>query len=397
MPQTGRVRPLRVFVASAAELLTDGDQHGEGLIAWQTFSALAARGHELVVCARRVDVGAASPFETVETGHRSRWESLEPLAYARHVRRIFDERGGADAFDAVHWLFPQEPLCFVPPRGINFVVGPRLTSWPVEPTARRARRAGDLVREAASPVFRALRSAAFARASRVLVSTPRAIDELPEGVRGNAEVRPFGVDLALFPVTPLPKAPTVLFVGRLDPIKRVRELIQAFAIVRDRVPAARLVLAGDGPERARIVADCHRLDVAGSVELLGRVPHGDIPDLLGRSTLLCLPSIGEPFGMVVLEAMAASRAVVAVAGGGPDVLVEDGRGGALASSGSPEALSVALLQALEQAESMGAFSRRRVGAEFSLEQVAESLERAYRRAPSAAPFSPRAEPLETAR
>lgn len=394
-------RPLRIFVASAAELLTDHAQHGEGLIAWQTFSALAGRGHELVVCAREIDLASEPPFEVVETGRRLRLESLEPLAYARHVRRHFEKRGGADAFDAVHWLFPQEPLCFVPPRGVNFVLGPRSPSWaaPLAPGAARPRRAGDVVRTATTPIFDALRRVACSRASRILVSTPLAAEGVPPRERSKVEVRPFGVDLARFPQRALPETPTVLYVGRLDPIKRVRELVEAFATVRRKLPDARLMVAGDGPERSSIEASCRELGIDGAVELLGRVRHDGVPALLGRCTLLCLPSVGEPFGMVVLEAMASARAVVAVAGGGPDWLVDPGRGGALASSGRPAVLAEAMVEVLGdvgQAEHMGAHNRERAEAEFGLETLAESLENAYRSGSRSTPGPERAVTAERA-
>jgi glycosyltransferase involved in cell wall biosynthesis len=377
-------RPLRVFVASAADLLTDRAQHGEGLIAWQTFSALAERGHKLVVCAREVDLGADPPFDVVETGRRLRWESLEPLAHARYIRRLFDERGGSARFDAVHWLFPQEPLCFVPPRGVNFVLGPRLLDWPTDAALARPRRVGDLVRTLCSPIFATARYRALSHASRILVSTPRAAEDVPSGARQKVTVQAFGVDVSRYSKQPVPEIPTVLFIGRLDPVKRVRALVEAFDSVRARLPGARLVIAGDGPERTAIESLARKLALDGSVDLLGNVPHEDIPTLLTTCTVLCLPSIGEPFGMVVLEAMASGRAVVAVHGGGPDSLVDTGLGGVLAGSGEPWALAEGLLDVLgdpDRPSRMGAYNRRRAQADFAVTTLADSLERCYRGEP----------------
>ncbi len=382
-------RPLRVFVASGAELLTDHATHGEGLIAWETFSALARRGHELVVCARRVDLASESPFEVIEVGRTLRWESLEPLAYARRVRRLFEQRGGARAFDAVHWLFPQDPLCFVPPKGVTFVVGPRLPSWRDDSRQARPRRPGDAVRLLASPAFAAQRRRALGRA-HVLVSIPSALDELPAGVRGRARTQPFGVDDRVFRPTPLPATPTILFVGRLDPQKRIRALVEAFADVVRVLPEARLVVAGDGPERGAVEELCASHDVRDAVELLGAVPHADVAALFERSSVLCLPSVGEPFGMVVLEAMASGRAVVAVAAGGPGWLVDPGRGGALVAHGTPAELADALVEVLRDPSrpaELGAHNRRKVESELSVVRVAESLERAY----ASPPFSSRVE------
>jgi glycosyltransferase involved in cell wall biosynthesis len=373
--------PLRIFVASAADLLTDRAQHGEGLIAWQTFSALAERGHELVVCAREADLASDPPFDVVETGRRLRWESLEPLAHARHVRRLFDRYGGTASFDAVHWLFPQEPLCFVPPRDVSFVVGPRSLRWANGSGVSRPRRAGDLVRVVSTPIFATARRRALSRASHVLVSTPGAVVDVPPAERRKVSVQPFGVDLSRFRVESFPEAPTVLFIGRLDPVKRVTALVEAFGLLGARIPDARLVIAGEGPERPAIESARRMLRLDSSVELVGKVPHDDVPDLLATCTVLCLPSAGEPFGMVVLEAMASGRAVVAVRGGGPDSLVDPGLGGALAPSGTPAALAQALLDVLGDRETprrMGAYNRRRATSEFGVARLAEALERCYR-------------------
>ncbi len=373
--------PLRIFVASAADLLTDRAQHGEGLIAWQTFSALAERGHELVVCAREADLASDPPFDVVETGRRLRWESLEPLAHARHIRRLFDRYGGTASFDAVHWLFPQEPLCFVPPRDVSFVVGPRSLRWANGSGVSRPRRAGDLVRVVSSPIFATARRRALSRASHVLVSTPGAVVDVPPAERRKVSVQPFGVDLSRFRVESFPEAPTVLFIGRLDPVKRVTALVEAFGLLARRHSRCEARHRGRGAGTA-----CDRVcaaDVAaGQLRRAGREGSPRRRSRLAGDVHRALPSfVGEPFGMVVLEAMASGRAVVAVRGGGPDSLVDPGLGGALAPSGTPAALAQALLDVLGDRKTprrMGAYNRRRATSEFGVARLADALERCYR-------------------
>lgn len=370
---------MKVFVASAAELLTDHSTHGEGLIAWQTLSALADRGHELVVCAPRLELTSEAPFETVELGRTSRWESLEPLTYARTARRVFEERGGAAGFDAVHWLFPGEPLCFVPPAGVNFVVGPLLPRW--RSPRSRAFRVGDAVRLAAAPLFANRRRRSLAAATEIFVSIPAAVAELPPSAARRAKVRPFGIDAGRFRTAALPARPTVLYVGRLEPEKRAADLVAAFAAVVGVLPDAQLLIAGDGSERRHLELLSGQLGIASSVSFLGAVPHDDVADVLARGSLLCLPSVGEPFGMVALEAMASGRAVVAVDAGGPGYLVEHGNGGALVERGTPAELAGALgdlLRDRRRLEAMGRFNRSRVETDFDLARIADALESAYR-------------------
>lgn len=127
---------------------------------------------------------------------------------------------------------------------------------------------------------------------------------------------PNGVDVARFAdAQPLLAAsfddPTVLFVGRLEPRKGLEHLVRAFALLKQQVPSARLVVVGDGPERDR----CAGLLPAGlraDVSFLGRVPADDLPRAYRAADVFVAPALGgESFGIVLLEAMAAGAAVVA--------------------------------------------------------------------------------------
>jgi L-malate glycosyltransferase len=373
-------RRLRIFVPSAAELLTDHAPNGEGLIAWQLFSGLAGRGHEVVVCARRADLNEQCPFQLIETGPASRFESIEPLMYARRVRAIFEGLGGPSNFDAVHWLFPQGQVnSFVPPPGTSYVVGPLSPSWPQDATSGR-RRAGDAVRAGLTPLFERLHRRTLEAASCILISTAAALKVVPPVVHQKTRVLPYGVDSRRFAPTPLPQHPVVLFLGRLEAPKGVRYLVEAFASVRTEVPDAVLVLAGDGPERPWVEQRRRELDLDDSIQLRGHVPHEQTPQLLRECSLLCLPSHGEPFGMVLLEAMAAGRPVVAVGAGGPRCLVDPERGGRLVNWADHLGLSVVLAELLKDKAkliNMGRFNRAQVDLRFNLDYVIGELESIY--------------------
>ena len=129
--------------------------------------------------------------------------------------------------------------------------------------------------------------------------------------RGKIEVVDSGVDLERFHPTPPPSGPTsYLCVGSLTERKNVVRLAEAFAQTGDGT----LTFAGDGPMRAQ-------LEGRDRVTLLGAVPHDEIPELLSRSHVLCQPSLVEPFGQALLEAMASGRSVVATSIGGPPEFV----------------------------------------------------------------------------
>jgi glycosyltransferase involved in cell wall biosynthesis len=133
---------------------------------------------------------------------------------------------------------------------------------------------------------------------------------LPEA-RGKTEVISMGVDRVRFAVTPPPDGPPrFLCLGTLDERKNVVRLADAFASLGEGT----LTFAGDGPARAR-------LEGRAGVELLGRVPHDEVPRLLAASHVLAQPSLLEPLGQALLEAMACGRTVVATRVGGPPEFV----------------------------------------------------------------------------
>jgi glycosyltransferase involved in cell wall biosynthesis len=134
--------------------------------------------------------------------------------------------------------------------------------------------------------------------------------KLPEA-RGKVEVISSGVDRRRFDVTPAPSGPPAfLCVGALDERKNVLRLADAFA----RLGEGTLTYAGDGPLRSR-------LEGRDRVRLLGRVPHGEVPQLLAECRVLAQPSLVEPLGQALLEAMACGRSVVATRIGGPPEFV----------------------------------------------------------------------------
>jgi glycosyltransferase involved in cell wall biosynthesis len=134
--------------------------------------------------------------------------------------------------------------------------------------------------------------------------------KLPDA-RGKVEVVSSGVDRDRFAVGPPPDGPPgFLCVGALDERKNVLRLAEAFA----RIGEGTLTFAGDGPVRAK-------LEGRDRVRLLGRVPHEEIPGLLAQCRVLAQPSLVEPLGQALLEAMACGRSVVATRIGGPPEFV----------------------------------------------------------------------------
>jgi glycosyltransferase involved in cell wall biosynthesis len=373
--------PLRIFFPSTAELLTDHRLHGEGLIAWDLLTTLAARGHEIVACAPAADIRGEVPFELRVLGHGSaRVESASPLLYALKAARELRRFGGAKRFDVCHWLFPQQAID-VFPRPLPFFMGPLMIPWGERIKHGFPGRQAEL---ALAPAYKLLRRRAIGRARAIFLTVPAAGATLPASAESRVRVAPFGIHTSEYSVEPLPETPVVTFLGRLDRQKGIYELIEAFALARRRDPRLVLKVAGRGEdeevERRCVAAG---LAVGQDVELLGAVPHGEIRELLAASSLLCLPSHGEPFGMVLLEAMASGRALIASAVGGPREIVTDGAGGRLVPPGDIGALADAIVELAadrNRLRAIGEFNRAEAERRFDWLKVIEQLELAYRQA-----------------
>jgi len=145
-----------------------------------------------------------------------------------------------------------------------------------------------------------------------------------------------------------PDAPTVVCVANFRPQKGHDVLLAAFARVVRRVPAAKLVLVGDGDLRVQIERDVRARGIEGSVDLIGETH--DVWPWLERAHVFALASHYEPLGIAILEAMAAGLPVVATAVGGIPELVQPNTTGLLVPNGDVDALADGLLTLLLRAE-----------------------------------------------
>jgi glycosyltransferase involved in cell wall biosynthesis len=197
-----------------------------------------------------------------------------------------------------------------------------------------------------------------------------------EGFREDAfAVVHYGIEPGPEPGPPEP-GPRLAAVGRLIPIKGLDTLLDAVA--RAAVPGLRLELAGDGPLRAELEQHAERVGLRETVAFLGRVaPAGPV---LERAAVVVVPSLGEGFGMVALEAMERGRAVIVSAVGGLPEIVADGETGLLVPPGDADALAAAIRElAADPARvaAMGAAGRRRALETFSQARCTEGIEALY--------------------
>jgi glycosyltransferase involved in cell wall biosynthesis len=202
---------------------------------------------------------------------------------------------------------------------------------------------------------------ALLRRARVVIAVSEPLAEAARRV-GATDVRwiPNGVDVPA-EVGEEADPPEVLFVGRLSREKGIRELVEA-------TQGMNLVVAGDGPLHSLVP------------EALGFVPHAEVERLLARAAVVVLPSHREGLPMVLLEAMAHGRAVVATPVGGIPSLVEDGKTGLLVPPGDAAAFRAAIERLLgdpDLRKRLGAAARERVAELCSWDRVVDETIRAY--------------------
>lgn len=133
-----------------------------------------------------------------------------------------------------------------------------------------------------------------------------------------------------------PSTKILMHISNYRPVKRVRDVIDVFARVREDIPS-RLVLVGDGPEMPVAREFAAELGVLDAVTFVGVVD--DVAPLLNRADLFLLPSSTESFGLVALEAMASGVPVIASRVGGIPEVVADGETGYLADCGDTEKMA----------------------------------------------------------
>jgi glycosyltransferase involved in cell wall biosynthesis len=169
-------------------------------------------------------------------------------------------------------------------------------------------------------------------------------------------------------------------VGRLHPSKGYDTLLKSVPQVLKEFPSVRLIIIGDGIQKKYLEGLCSELGIAKHVTFIGRKPPTEVIGLLTNIDLFVLASNWEGFGLVLIEAMALSKPIVATNVGGVTEIVKDGETGFLVPPGQPEMLSDRIIQLLKDkplAKRMGIKAREEVEQKFSLKVMVDKLDRFY--------------------
>jgi glycosyltransferase involved in cell wall biosynthesis len=169
------------------------------------------------------------------------------------------------------------------------------------------------------------------------------------------------------------------WIGRMTGVKRTEDVLLAFRGLRERGVGARLLMVGDGPDRAHVERRAQELGVMRDTLFLGY--QEDVAPYYAAFDVFVLPSSNEGTPVTTIEALASSKPVVATRVGGVPDVVRDGEDGFLVELGAVDALSDRLARLAGDPalrERMGAAGRERVLPRYAVDRLIDDIDRLYR-------------------
>jgi glycogen synthase len=347
---------------------------GAEVLAVRLIRALRERGYEFLAITRKDcdELPDESEHEGVSVYRFPFWAALAERSSDRVMRVRRDVAALKRAFrpDLVHVHQPGPSVVFLRQTA-------KVTPVPVLVTLHRTS-PGRFV-QPETVLGSTLRSATWVTACSAAVLS-QARQQVPEIMPYSSVVRN-SLDLPAVHREPLPfDPPRLLCLGRLVREKGFDVALTAFAALRERFPTARLVIAGDGIDRASLQEQAVSLGIASAVDFLGWVAPADVPALINSSTVVVMPSRREGLPLVALQAAQLARPIVATGVGGlPEVIVHR-QTGLLVEREDSQALAEAigfLLDHPETARWMGEAGGRRGQDLFSWERHVQAYDALY--------------------
>jgi len=171
----------------------------------------------------------------------------------------------------------------------------------------------------------------------------------------------------------------ILSVGRLESVKGVQYLIRAMKRVHDNIPDARLIIIGNGQERAMLEALSIQLGIQKNVQFVGKVPHEKVLSFMQQADVFVLPSLSEGFPMVIIEALACGLPVVASGVGGVPEIITNEANGYLVKAKDTESIADNILLLLQDEKLRKKISdnNKQLVKKYTWENVITRLEKIY--------------------
>ena len=325
----------------------------------RAFSDIAReRGWTLRVLALHDPAGpSASTTEYEFQGFSgSRWrfirEALQASRKADHV-----------LFGHVHF----SPLALVMPRTSRWLVAHGIEVWDSLGWLRRLGLGRmDRILSVSEFTRHRLIERHHVKAERISVF-PNTRRVVPSEPKGNVSLLPPGASHLIFTVSRL---------WPQERYKKIDRVIEAMPLVLKAIPGARYAITGEGADRPRLERVARDLGVQNAVEFTGALSDDRLRAYYEACDVFILPSLGEGFGIVFLEAMACGKACIGDSAGAIPEVIQDGRTGLLVKPDSSQAIAESLIRLLQDAplrHSMGRAGRERFVANYAVDRFRERL------------------------
>jgi glycogen(starch) synthase len=358
---------MRILFWSSAFLPQIG---GIGVLAAQLLPAMRKRGYEYIVISSRDDqsLPPSTTFEGIPVHRFPFWQSIVDIDALMEVKRQVADLKRLFAPDLIHMNASGRDDFF------------HLTTANAYPAPLLVILHGEWVSQA-DPIMRRI-----LHGSDWVVGCSKAI--LDKGQQLAPEIIPRSsnihnaVEAPSLSVEPLPILPRVLCLGRLSNEKGFDLALTAFSSIAKRFPYLRLIVAGDGPERAALTKQAAEMGVKDVVDFLGWVAPEQVPALINTATMVVMPSRLESLPLTALQAAHMARPVVGARVGGLPEVVADQQTGLLVEKENSQALANAIASLLEHPETakqMGQAAQERAQKKFDWERHVNAYDRLYRK------------------
>jgi glycosyltransferase involved in cell wall biosynthesis len=377
-----------VLVSSASHIMSDYLLTSEGTHCYNLFKQMNKYGYKFealsgFVRLRRqlsnTNFHQVGPFELSPTSSASlriAFHSEFLLKSLIEARRILRRK----RIDIVHHMLPAvfnytfSPLALVNGLKQPFVFGPISKRYYSIPLSERA----------LFPLTSKLHKRTIRKCAKIIAITDQTkslyIKTFDEG---NISVIPFGVDTEMFKPASFGEQRDVcevLYAGSLYALKGVGDLIRAIADVEKHGLKANLTIVGEGQQKEELVALARALGIQEHVKFEGFVPYSEMPQYYKRCDIFCFPTMGEPFGKAVVEAMACGKPVIATNIGGPAEIIQDRVDGILVPPSNPEEIAKQIMELVQdehERRRLGERARKSAVDRFSWSKIAEKYHELY--------------------
>ena len=230
----------------------------------------------------------------------------------------------------------------------------------------------------------------FRNANKIVALTENMKSKMPEKWRKDIIVIPNGVDLKKFEGIPKEKSrknlglkdgeKIILNVGVFQLVKGTHYLIEAFDILRRRMPEARLILVGGGKEKNNLENLAKEKGLEKSIKFTGFISNDEIPEYMAAADVYVLPSTFEGLPVVILECLASGLPIVATKIGAIPDIVEDKKNGFLAEPKNPGQIAEKILQVLslsQEEKSKISSNNKEKAKNYSWDLIIDSLLKIY--------------------